>query len=254
MLLRSISQHVKAQNWFAVAIDFAIVVVGVFIGIQVSNWNERLAFQEREESLMQELRAEIVQNLADVQAKGEAFLTGAASARRILDRVQRGDTMCEDDCWPVLVDLMHASQWQQIMANWPVYDELRSEGLPSDRRIIELVEKYKTYSHQASLVLSIPPEYRRLVRRLIPVRAQDAYWDTCYSLEDAIEVYHYPCATPEGFSIDPLKVDAILRNRELVASLQEWTSIARIVGITLSEPQKAVGDEILRRIDGAPLL
>lgn len=40
MLLRRISEHVKAQNWFAVGIDFVIVVVGVFIGIQVANWND----------------------------------------------------------------------------------------------------------------------------------------------------------------------------------------------------------------------
>ena len=39
MLLRRITKHVKDQNWFAVGIDFFIVVVGVFIGIQVSNWN-----------------------------------------------------------------------------------------------------------------------------------------------------------------------------------------------------------------------
>lgn len=40
MLLRNITKHVKDQNWFAVALDFFIVVVGVFIGIQVANWNE----------------------------------------------------------------------------------------------------------------------------------------------------------------------------------------------------------------------
>ena len=39
MLLRSITKHVSDQNWFAVFIDFLIVVVGVFIGIQVANWN-----------------------------------------------------------------------------------------------------------------------------------------------------------------------------------------------------------------------
>lgn len=31
MLLRSLTKHVKAQNWFAVGLDFLIVVVGVFI-------------------------------------------------------------------------------------------------------------------------------------------------------------------------------------------------------------------------------
>ena len=40
MLLRRITQHVKDQNWFAVGIDFWIVVVGVFFGIQIGNWNE----------------------------------------------------------------------------------------------------------------------------------------------------------------------------------------------------------------------
>ena len=40
MLLRSVTRHVKEQNWFAVLVDFVIVVVGVFIGIQVANWNE----------------------------------------------------------------------------------------------------------------------------------------------------------------------------------------------------------------------
>ena len=32
MILHSLSKHVKDQNWFAVALDFLIVVVGVFIG------------------------------------------------------------------------------------------------------------------------------------------------------------------------------------------------------------------------------
>ena len=40
MLLRRITQHVKDQNWTAVALDFFIVVIGVFIGIQVANWND----------------------------------------------------------------------------------------------------------------------------------------------------------------------------------------------------------------------
>jgi len=35
-----VTRHVRDQNWVAVGIDFLIVVVGVFIGIQVSNWND----------------------------------------------------------------------------------------------------------------------------------------------------------------------------------------------------------------------
>ena len=37
MILRRITEHVKAQNWFAVGLDFLIVVVGVFIGVHAAS-------------------------------------------------------------------------------------------------------------------------------------------------------------------------------------------------------------------------
>lgn len=45
MLFRRIAQHVKDQNWTAVGLDFLIVVVGVFLGLQAQDWN-----QSRQES------------------------------------------------------------------------------------------------------------------------------------------------------------------------------------------------------------
>ncbi|MEO0368600.1 MAG: hypothetical protein AAF197_07420 [Pseudomonadota bacterium] len=48
MLLRRVTKQVKDQNWFAVGIDFAIVVIGVFIGIQVANWNDARGDRQRE--------------------------------------------------------------------------------------------------------------------------------------------------------------------------------------------------------------
>lgn len=65
MLLRRITEHVKAQNWTAVALDFVIVVVGVFIGIQVSNWNaaraDNVRIERRLENLAEDLRADIIE-------------------------------------------------------------------------------------------------------------------------------------------------------------------------------------------------
>jgi hypothetical protein len=40
-LLR-VAEHIRTQNWTAIAIDFAIVVIGVFVGIQVkTDWVRR---------------------------------------------------------------------------------------------------------------------------------------------------------------------------------------------------------------------
>ena len=43
MILRRVIAHFRKQEWTAIGLDFLIVVVGVFIGIQVSNWNDARA-------------------------------------------------------------------------------------------------------------------------------------------------------------------------------------------------------------------
>ncbi len=58
MILRRLTKHVKAQNWFAVALDFAIVVLGVFFATQVSNWNEARKDREREQVYIERLRSD----------------------------------------------------------------------------------------------------------------------------------------------------------------------------------------------------
>lgn len=40
MVLRRLAENLKAQNWTAITIEFVLLVVGVFLGIQVANWNE----------------------------------------------------------------------------------------------------------------------------------------------------------------------------------------------------------------------
>lgn len=40
MILRRLTKHVNDQNWFAVALDFFIVVVGILLAFQITNWSE----------------------------------------------------------------------------------------------------------------------------------------------------------------------------------------------------------------------
>jgi len=63
VLLRKITKHVKDQNWFAVGIDFWSVVVGVFFGIQIGNWNEtrldQVAYEQAYDRMVIEARNNI---------------------------------------------------------------------------------------------------------------------------------------------------------------------------------------------------
>jgi hypothetical protein len=58
MLLRRMTQHVKDQNWFAVGLDFLIVVLGVFLGLQVNNWNAARVMRADEADLLSRMVVE----------------------------------------------------------------------------------------------------------------------------------------------------------------------------------------------------
>lgn len=249
MRLRRVIEHVRDQNWLAVCLDFVIVVVGVFIGIQVSNWNEARSAQEHERRLLVELGSEIEQNSMRTRAVGEGLLIGAASARRVLSRIDN-HAGCTDDCWPVVVDLMHASQWQRPNIRWTTYNELRRAGLPSDRRIIESVDRYQTIYDRATVALENAPAYRSFVRQLLPIDLQDRYWQHCFIEEDGNERYLYPCAHSENADrIDPAMIENVLENTQLALLLREWTSIARVTGNALAFDQSTAAQAAINAIE-----
>ena len=43
MILRRLSQSLKEQSWTGIVIEFILLVAGVFLGIQVANWNQAQA-------------------------------------------------------------------------------------------------------------------------------------------------------------------------------------------------------------------
>ena len=63
MLLRRITKHIKKENWFAVFLDFLIVVVGVYIGIQVANWNDARIDEERRSQIINALMTNLEDSL-----------------------------------------------------------------------------------------------------------------------------------------------------------------------------------------------
>ena len=59
MILRRFMQHVKDQNWFAVGLDVIVVIVGIFLGMQVTEWNEQRELQLQEISYLEALQEDI---------------------------------------------------------------------------------------------------------------------------------------------------------------------------------------------------
>ncbi len=85
MILRRVMEHVKAQNWTAVALDFVIVVVGVFIGIQVSNWNDEQATRTSYAYLQRQLIEETKTNISRTARFRERWEEQLAGIRGVID-------------------------------------------------------------------------------------------------------------------------------------------------------------------------
>jgi|8_EtaG_2_1085327.scaffolds.fasta_scaffold00047_40 hypothetical protein len=63
MILRRLSTALRKQDWFTVAVETLIVMFGVFLGLQVNNWNEARAEEESYHLARVRLVAEIDANL-----------------------------------------------------------------------------------------------------------------------------------------------------------------------------------------------
>jgi len=197
MLLRSVTKHVNDQNWIAIGIDFFIVVVGVFIGIQVANWNEARAFNDRETQLLSELKREIENGINITSLKGDSYTQVTAAAERSLLAISN-QGKCEADCGLILVDFMHASQWQDLRVIRSTYDEMRRLGLPRNRTIVEKIEMFLERNEGSAITLDDLPIYRSKVRQLIPFNVQKYYWKNCYAYVNGAETYSLNC--PEVIS------------------------------------------------------
>ncbi len=73
MILRRVIAHFRKQEWTAIFLDFVIVVIGVFVGIQVSNWNGARLDRAKEQGLLVRLHEDFEESIAG-QARDIRFL------------------------------------------------------------------------------------------------------------------------------------------------------------------------------------
>ena len=99
MILRRLAANLKQQNWTAIWIEFALLVAGVFLGLQVSNWNEERRDQALAQEYLERLRDDFTRSIKraetniarmDVQFVLEGDMVGRLRACH-LDDDQRAD-------------------------------------------------------------------------------------------------------------------------------------------------------------------
>jgi hypothetical protein len=203
MLLRSITEHVKEQNWFAVFLDFLIVVVGVFIGIQVSNWNDARAVDRKSVVVSKRLISDLQHEAWNYQYTIEYYKDVQSSGYRALNALT-GKTELSDEA--LLINAYRATQYLVNARSRLTYDELSSTG-SIDLIRDEKLRQTAHWTYNTPVFGQITRErdnqkYRDLFRMLVPLDVQDALLEKCgdreVSIGDFENIFNsldYPCET-----------------------------------------------------------
>jgi len=96
MILRRLGKAVRTQDWSTIVVEVLIVVIGVFLGIEVANWNddrrdrdaervilERLSTEVRSLIELQEVETAGIRERADVTMSAHPVLFGQVPARAL---------------------------------------------------------------------------------------------------------------------------------------------------------------------------
>ncbi len=179
MLLRRITEHLKAQNWTAIGIDFVIVVVGVFIGIQVSNWNEERQYVSRTQSfynrLIDDLESERLALLARLDYLGTVERYGRSALSAL-------DSPAEAQTTEFLIAAYQASQIWTYSVQRATYDEILSSGIAEAIPDLELRTRLSNVFLNAEAVRQVvvaETPYRQQIRTYLPNDIQAAIRENC---------------------------------------------------------------------------
>lgn len=250
MILRRVIDHFRKQEWTAIAIDFLIVVVGVFVGIQVANWNEARADHDRARAYLERLGADIEADIASAERKMLFWAQVSAYGATGLSYSETGATDGKTQ-WDILLAYFQASQVDEFFVADTTYQEMKSAGelvLIKDAALRGALGKY--YSLGGNVALTERPRYREHVRGLIPIEIQSYIWTNCYDTDEQGEQSMMACGAPAPEAGIAHVVARISEDETLAEELRYWMSTLQVASL-IADDSVSVARRIKSMIDAA---
>lgn len=180
MIFRRFLQRFRQQPWGAIATELAIVVVGVYIGLQVDNWNDER--ETRQKAVV--FTARLIDDLRK-EAWGYEWLINYSretnrNQRRVLDAMAGEITLADEQ---FVISAYRATQYKETTRYRATYDELVSTGtigLIADQEMRETaVNIFAGPWLEQIAQLTRDSEYRKLFRETVSAGIQEALLARC---------------------------------------------------------------------------
>ena len=184
MILRRITANFRKQDWTAVVVELVVVVLGVFIGLQASNWNAARADASLGRDYVKRLTRDLDGNLASLRAE-------IAYYSAVLKSVEQTDallTSADPDPRTLIVNAYRATEVTYIAPQRAAWDQIVSSGhlalLPAGAVESGLSQYYASGFAEDVYHMGLASAYRQTVRSIIPVSMQIAMRATCSDVRD----------------------------------------------------------------------
>lgn len=127
MILRRLTKHIKEQNWFAVSLDVLVVITGIFLGMQVTEWNEDRNDRIDGQDFLARIHKEIVATeltSSRVKERRLNLITTLTQAAKVVFDPSKPERLDQDLC-----DALATSHYLNIaISELPSMTELMSAG------------------------------------------------------------------------------------------------------------------------------
>lgn len=233
-LLR-VAEHVRMQNWTAIGIDFLIVVLGVFVGIQVSNWNSSRLDAAKADAYVARIVENLRSDIASIEDREAFWGQVIAHCDNAIRYAETGE-LVEGSAWKTVLAFYQASQVWPWTSNDTTYRELLNGGdlrLIEDERLRATLPVYHGSKGELDYLFTMIPEYRRIVRGISPAVVSNQIWSQCHRITADFQQVLMDCEAP----ISEEEAQAVLRTYlaepELLPELRFWVANQRVAMRTL---------------------
>ena len=97
MILKRMSQAFRRQDWLAVLLEFTILIVGIFLGFQVTAWNEARKDRDNRVETVNLLQDELISNLRTIDARVTDYQQRLDQIAVVAEAVATGQLSPEDE-------------------------------------------------------------------------------------------------------------------------------------------------------------
>ena len=179
MVIRRIREHVGTHNWFAVGVDLAIVVAGVFLGTQVSNWNAERLEARRADDLRARLINELDFNARQYALQSAYYRQAKAYGLQALADLDGTEPLPDRE---FVIAAYQLTQTDTTKPKTGVFDEIAASGLTGrlgDAETQNVASDFYLSADVTQRVLEAIFPYRTLLREVMPYDVQIAVRTTC---------------------------------------------------------------------------